>query len=53
MARLNLDPRFDDLDAEIDDEEDAYVPPKAKFPSKDEEDVEDERLPQLEEEQEE
>lgn len=38
MARLNLDPRFDDLDAEIDDEdEDTYIPPQSAFPSKGEE----------------
>lgn len=38
MARLNLDPRFDNLDDEIDDEEeDTYIPPQSAFPSKGEE----------------
>lgn len=41
MARLNVDPRFDNLDEEIEDidDEDAYQPPQAKFPTTGEEDA--------------
>lgn len=50
MARLNLDPRFDDLDKEVEeeDEEDLYIPPQSKFPSKGEEFFEEERIASLE-----
>lgn len=41
MARLNNDPRFDNLDEEVEDieEEDTYMPPQAEFPSNGEEDA--------------
>lgn len=44
MAILNADPRFDDLDEEIEEEEEEeqYIPPQADFPSKGEEFFEEE-----------
>jgi len=41
MARLNNDPRFDNLDEEIEDEEeeDTYQPPQSAFPTNGEEDA--------------
>ncbi len=54
MAKLNLDSRFDDLDNEVDeeDEEDLYIPPQSKFPSKGEELFEEERLASIQDEEE-
>lgn len=37
MQRLDQDPRFDSLDQLDDDEDDSYIPPQSKFPSKGEE----------------
>ena len=48
MANLNVDPKFDDLDTEVDEEEEIHIPPQAKFPSKGEELFEqemEERIP--------
>lgn len=51
MAKLNVDPRFDDLDKVPDDEEEDMIPPQAEFPSAGEENFEQEvRLPEEEEE---
>lgn len=49
MAKLDADPRFDNLN-DVDDEDDPYIPPQANFPTKGEENYEDEvRLPEGEE----
>ncbi len=52
MAKLDNDPRFDNLD-DVEDEENEYVPPQAEFPSRGEENYEEDiRLPEEEEEEE-